>query len=69
MPTRSRKTALALVLAGGLALGGAVACSDDDDGTTDVEEEIDQLQTTLTSVADEAEDEIDDAEDDVTTTS
>jgi hypothetical protein len=66
-PARSRRPTLALLVAGGLLFGGITACSDDDG---DVQEEIedvgstvssaaDKLEDSVTSVADEIEDEVD----------
>jgi hypothetical protein len=56
--TRARAASLALVLGLGASLGGA-ACSDEDGdgGTTD--EEIQEGEDTVTSIADEIEEEVD----------
>jgi hypothetical protein len=58
LSTRARASSLAVVLGLGAALGGA-ACSDEDGdgGTTD--EEIQEGEDTVTSVAGEIEEEVD----------
>lgn len=66
--TPSRRPALALVLAGGLLFGGITACSDDSD-EPGIEDEVDDLGSTVSSAADDAEDSVtsmvDEVEDEV----
>ncbi|MPY96115.1 MAG: hypothetical protein GEV08_24550 [Acidimicrobiia bacterium] len=68
-PIRSRRIASGIVV-GALLLGGLSACSDDAD--TNVDEELEDLGSTVSSLGDDAEDTatsiVDELEDDTTGT-